>query len=127
MSEEVQHVQENALSPQCLAGQHETCKHTVSWMGDDGIGRTIVCPCRCHDRAPKAKSSADEPEFLYSLGWEYEVKSDEGSAWIKRKVITTSKDMAGDWIDAVAEQTKANAVRHLSVLKAPLGKWEEVG
>lgn len=127
MPEEVQHVQEHALSPQCFDGQHPDCKHTVSWMGEDGVGRTMVCPCRCHERAPKAKSAADEPEFLYSISWEYEVKNDEGSAWLKRKVITTSKEMAGDWIDAVAELTKTNSVRMVSASKAPLGDWVVVG
>ena len=131
--EHIQNITEQAMSPQCFAGQHEICKRTLSYLGDDNVGRTMECPCRCHNRAPVA-AEAGKPEQLYRLSWEYEASQaidnpDDRplSAWLKRRILTTSKEIAGDWIEAVAELTKTNKVRNLIVLRAEIGKWEKIG
>lgn len=134
MSEsQVQNVTEQAMSPQCFSGQHEACKHTLSYLGEDNVGRTMECPCRCHDR-PQVAAEAGKPEQLYQLSWEYEViqPAPEGEekplvAWLKRRILTTSKEIAGDWIEAVAQLTKTNKVRNLVVLRSEIGKWEKIG
>lgn len=148
---ETQHIEDALLSPQCLSGQHEVCKRSISWIGEDGVSRSQRCPCRCHDRAPVAGSS-ERPERLYILSWEYEVSQEqeipcpscktglpacprcsgkglvpgEVHAWIKRRVLAVSKGVAEDWIDAVAELAKLGQVRNLIVLRAEVGKWEKV-
>ncbi len=129
---DVQNLEERVLSPQCFGGQHEGCKHQISFVGEDGVGRTMVCPCRCHDRAPESKSAVDDaPDMLYVISWEYEVSQEQAdgkklTAWIKRKVLTISKEIAGDWIDGVAELAKTNRVRNLDALRAPFGKLEKI-
>ncbi len=119
------------LAPPCLAGQHETCPHKVSYLGDDGVGRTVVCDCRCHDRAP-AVAGESVQEYLYLISWEYEEKQVDAetkepvSAWLRRRVLTNSKDIAGDWLDGVAQLIATNAVRRLVVRKTKIGPWETV-
>lgn len=116
------------MSPQCLAGQHEDCKHRLSYIPDDGVARTMVCPCRCHERAPVAGQAAEE--FLYSIAWEYEFiqpateGTEELKAWLRRKVLTNSKDIADDWLSAIEVLLQTNGVRSLVVRKAAIGKWE---
>lgn len=128
---ETQHITEQAMSPQCFGGQHEECKKTLSYILEDGIGRTMICPCRCHDRAPKS-STSEQAAHAYLISWEYEItqpavgEETAARAWIKRSVLTTSKEMAGDWLDAITELMSTNQVRNLAVLKAELGKWEKV-
>jgi hypothetical protein len=133
MHESVQHVEERVLSPLCWQGQHDDCKVSLSFVGEDGVGRSMICPCRCHDHAPTVTSGAN-PAVLYLISWEYEVRQkspEEGkpdlTAWIRRKVLATTKDLAGDWLDSISELTKTNQVRNLVTLKAPLGTWEKVG
>lgn len=127
-----QTIEESALSPQCHTGQHEACKHRMSYIPEDGNARTLVCPCRCHDRAPVAST---DPQHAYLIDWEYLHVAEDvqivgeapPQAWIRRRVFTNSKDIAGEWLDAVANLIEVGKVRNLSVLKAPLGEWEKVG
>lgn len=129
---ETQTIEEHALSPQCLAGQHETCLQKISYMGDDGVARTMVCSCRCHDRKPTTAAGATpEPEVMYRISWEYEAKQtneagEEVTAWMKRRVLTDSRGIAEDWLDGIATLITTHKVRNLRVLKATIGLWEEV-
>lgn len=155
MSADAQHIEERLMSPQCYEGQHETCKRSLSFIGEDGISRSMVCPCRCHDRAPVAGSS-EHPEILYMISWEYEVTQEQPPemictthasgtcdgtgpacapakrprpalrAWISRKVITTSKELAGDWLDSIVELGASHGLRNVLVMKAKVGNWEKV-
>lgn len=126
---ETQSVIERALSPLCATGQHSACKKTLSYMPEDGVARTIVCPCRCHDRAP----ATGDPKVLYWIRWEYEQveKQPDGKpdikAWIAREVITLSKGVAEDWLQAIEDLMQTNLVRELSVQKCDLGEWKAVG
>ena len=146
---ETQHIEDALMSPQCYTGQHEVCKRSVSWIAEDGNARTQRCPCRCHDRAPETKK---DPDRLYLLSWEYELSQPAeipcpsctsgkpgcprcdgkglvdgtATAWIHRQVMALSPEVAGDWLDAVAELVKTNRVRNLLVRKAPVGVWETV-
>lgn len=128
----VQYIEENALSPQCLMGQHPDCKGRLSYMPDDGNGRTMNCPCTCHERAPK-RIPASAEGTLYVITWEYEHKqpaegeNPEMSAWLKRSVITMDRELAEEWMDAIATLTETNAVRSLVVRRAKISEWETVG
>ena len=153
---ETQHIEDRLMSPTCYSGQHEACKRTLSFIGEDGVSRSQICACRCHDRAPVAKT-AENPTVLYLLSWEYEVRQPQpdqticethaevGScdgkgprcvlktlprpdltAWIQRRVLAVSREVAGDWLDSVAELVKTNRVRHLVVMKAPIGDWIKI-
>ncbi len=132
ISPATQTIEESALSPQCHTGQHEACKHRVSYIPEDGNARTLVCPCRCHDRAPVFSG---DPQHAYLISWEYLhvdagvqiVGEDPPEAWLSRRVLTNSKDIAGEWLDGCAALMETHKVRNLSLLKAVLGDWEKVG
>lgn len=138
MNESTQMVEESALSPLCFTNQHATCKHRLSYIPDDGVARTLVCSCRCHERDPaiarRDATAGDRPihESVYLVSWEYEeVQTPDGtdkplSAWLRRRVLTNSKDIAGDWLEGIATLVETNKVRNLVVKKAVIGTWEEV-
>lgn len=119
------------LAPPCVGGQHDSCPHKVSYVGEDGVGRTFVCQCRCHDRAPMVSGNAAQ-EYLYLISWEYEeTQVDEAtkepvSVWLRRRVLTNDKGIAGDWLDGITQLIATNAIRQLVVKKAKIGIWETV-
>ena len=129
MTTETQTIIDRAMSPQCARGQHKECKHSLSYMPDDGNARTMICPCRCHDRAPET----GDPKVLYWIRWEYEhvdKKPDDQKdekVWLAREVLTTQKGIAKDWLDAIENLMQTNLVRELSVMKCELGEWKHVG
>ena len=132
MTEPVQMIEESALSPLRFTNQHATCKHRLSYIPDDGVARTLVCSCRCHEERPLRESERPTHESVYILSWEYEeVQVPDGvekplSAWLRRRIITNSRDIAGDWLEGIATLVETNKVRNLVVKKAAIGTWEEV-
>lgn len=129
----IQMIEESALSPLCFTNQHEICKHRLSFISpNDGVARTLVCSCRCHEQRPAREGERPAHETVYIVSWEYEeVQTPEGSdkpvsAWLRRRILTNSRDIAGDWLEGIATLMETNKVRDLVVRKAAIGTWEDV-